>query len=225
MTVIPPTPDPIKPATSGFDYSRPLSGNLGMYKLLWRASRASRASGPKPHLLARAVRQLWIPLDTLGVIGVIFFGQSPIFMDWAIVTGIAPRVLLELLALGHLLPTTFFGNKITLGFVGIELFVLVYLVTLGLGVPILWAAPLVTLVVLWRLTKKTGGIGKTLVMLNAAAGAMAAAEAAQTAGPAGAPVRMRSVARSSLETAPRSAPDVLPVIVPQTPEEDHERPV
>jgi len=69
MTVIPPTPDPIKPATSGFDYSRPLSGNLGMYKLLWRASRASRASGPKPHLLARAVRQLWIPWTLLGSSG------------------------------------------------------------------------------------------------------------------------------------------------------------
>jgi hypothetical protein len=224
MTPTSPVQETAAPPDSKFDYSRPLSGNLGLYKLLWRASRVAGANNPKPHLLARLVRRLWIPVDILGLIGVISFGQSPVFMDWVIIAGIAPRVILELLALGRLLPATFFGNKITAGLVGVELLVLTYLATLGLGVPILWAAPLVTLVVLWRLTQKTGGLVKTLVMLNQTASAMSAAEAAKTAGAAAAPVRMRAVSRSSLEAAATLSP-ASPVLAPQTPEEDHERPV
>jgi hypothetical protein len=200
------------PSKAGFDFSRPLSGNAQMYKFAFRAIRAGASSGPKPYRLATWIRRLWMPLDIIGVIGLTFFGQPPLFLDWAIAAGIAPRFVFEFAAWVHLLPSGFFGRPITKSVIILEVFILTYLVALGLGLTILlWAAPAVLIFFFWRVARKTGGIVKTLALIYrvavGAAVAQAAAESATVTGvPAPAPPRRIRVVSRSAGAAPIADP-------------------
>ena len=197
-----PTPPPI-----GFDYTRPISGNTGLYKFAWRAMRAGSTSGPKPYRLAVWARRLWLPADIIGIIAIAFFGQSPLFLSWAILAGVVPRFILETATWIHLLPANFFGRPITRAVIVLEVFILVYLVALGLGFAfLLWAAPAVLVLFFWRVARKTGGMAKTVGLIWKATISAAAQAAADSAGPTApgdtalAPVRRtRVVSRAASE--------------------------
>jgi hypothetical protein len=218
----PPVPDKPGPTTPpGFDFSRPLSGNTQMYKMSLRALRSGGGSGPKPYRLAKWARRLWMPLDLVGLIGVIFFAQGPLFFDWALVAGIIPRFVLEVLTLLTLLPRNFFGRPITLMVVGFEVLILVYLIALGLGFTFLvWAAPVLFFFLFWRIARRTGGMVKTMGLVYKAMAAMADAQPSAPVGagsddlPAAPAPRMRMVSRSSADAATKlssSEPEEKPL--------------
>jgi len=208
-----PTPPPEAAPTSGFDFARPLSGNIEMYKSLWGAYRTVQKSGPHPPLLVRLLGRLWLPLDVIGIIGMTFGGQGPVFLDWAIVAGMLPRMFFELLVLIHLLPRDFFGRRTNAAFVALELFLLAYLVSLAFDARFLWATPVVLAVLAWRLSRQTGGLGKTLLLIFRAAqvqgSVRTAGGGASTPAPRGAAsekasirtggLSLHSVSRSSLK--------------------------
>jgi len=178
-----------------------------------RALRSGGGAGPKPYRLAKWVRRLWMPLDVIGLIGVIFLAQGPLFFDWALVAGIIPRFMLEVLTLIHLLPRNFFGRPITPTVVGFEVFILVYLIALGLGFTFLvWAAPVLFVFLFWRIARRSGGMVKTIGLVYKSMAAMAEAQPsapAPGAGPDERPVapapRLRMVSRSSADAAVKSS--------------------
>jgi hypothetical protein len=171
-----------------FNLARPITGNLEFYRATLRTMRSMGSVGPKPPRLVRLIGKVWIPADLVGIIGMVFFSQSPIFLDWAIVAGIAPKLILETLSFVRLFPARLLGHPVSRGGLGSQMIILAYLIGLGLGLPIAAAAPLVLVLVLWRLVRANGGVANTMSLVWRTSASMAAAQKAAKDAPAGADV-------------------------------------
>jgi hypothetical protein len=151
----------------GFDYTRPLSGNIDFYKSLWRAYRQSRklSTSPKPRKLVRFARFLWLPVDGVGLIASLLFGLPSHLLPWFFIVSLIPIAILEILSFLTILPLSFFTFRVKPLAIAVRFFVLSYLTLLALGYSLfIFLSPLVLVWFYWRLSRRSGGMLKTLLL-------------------------------------------------------------
>jgi cation transport ATPase len=180
---------PPQNAPEGFDYARPLTGNLDFYKSLWSTYRATRKlSAKKPRKLVRFIQQLWLPVDLFGLVATIFFGLPEYLFLWLFIVSLVPIAVLEILSFLTVLPVSFFTFRVKPLAIAVRFFLLGYLILLALGYTfILFFSPLILLWFYWRISRRSGGMLKTLLLsghaLNQAARQAKTTEGAATAKP------------------------------------------
>ena len=151
----------------GFDFSRPLSGNIGFYKTLWRAYRQTQklSSAPKPRKLVRFTRLLWLPVDAVGLVASLLFGLPAPLLPWFFVVSLIPIAILEILSFLTILPLSFFTFRVKPLAIAVRFILLGYLILLALGyTSIIFLSPLFLVWFYWRLSRRSGGMLKTLIL-------------------------------------------------------------
>jgi hypothetical protein len=169
-----PNQDP-QDTPAGFDFSRPLSGNIGFYKSLWRTYRQTRKlSTQKPRKLVRFTRLLWLPVDTIGLVATLLFGFPAHLFPWLVILSLVPIAILEILSCLTILPLSFFTFRVKPLTIAVRLFLLGYLILLALGYSfIIFLSPLILVWFYWRLSRRSGGMLKTLLLSTHALNQMA----------------------------------------------------
>jgi cation transport ATPase len=153
-------------APAGFDFSRPLSGNIGFYKSLWRTYQQTRKlSTQKPRKLVRFTRILWLPVDLIGLVATLLFGFPAHLFPWLVVLSLMPIAILEILSCLTILPLSFFTFRVKPLAIIVRFVLLSYLILVALGYSfILFFSPLILVWFYWRLSRRSGGMLKTLLL-------------------------------------------------------------